>query len=77
MTIPKKNSFLSLFASVQLALFLIFFLAATSIIGTIIPQNSPHAFYIEKYGQKTAQFFQLLDIPDMYNSWWFLGLLAL
>ena len=27
--------------------------------------------------KKTAQFFQLLDIADMYNSWWFLGLLGL
>jgi cytochrome c biogenesis protein len=77
MTTPKKNTFLSLFASVQLALLLILFLASTSIIGTIIPQNSPRAFYIEKYGEKTAQFFQLLDIPDMYNSWWFIGLLIL
>jgi cytochrome c biogenesis protein len=77
MTIQKKNSILSLFASVQLALFLLFLLAATSIIGTLIPQNNPLSFYIEKYGQKTAQLFQLLDIQDMYNSWWFLGLLAL
>lgn len=73
----KKNSFTSLFASVQLALFLLFLLASTSIIGTLIPQNSPRAFYIERYGQKTAQFFQLLDITDMYNSWWFLFLLSL
>lgn len=77
MTTSKKNPILSLFASVQLALFLLFLLAATSIIGTVIPQNNPGAFYIENYGQKTAQFFQLLDITDMYNSWWFLGLLAL
>lgn len=77
MTTTHKNSLVSLFASVQLALFLIFLLAATSIIGTLIPQNNARAFYIERYGQKTAQFFQLLDIPDMYNSWWFLGLLTL
>jgi cytochrome c biogenesis protein len=77
MTQQKKNSILSLFASVQLALSLLFLLAATSIIGTVIPQNSPPGFYIERYGFKTAQLFQILDIPDMYNSWWFLGLLAL
>lgn len=73
----KKNAFVSLFASVQLALFLLFFLAATSIIGTVIPQNNVHAFYVQRYGEKTAQFLHLLDIPDMYNSWWFLGLLGL
>jgi len=73
----KKNSLISLFASVQLALFLLFILAATSIIGTVIPQNNVYEFYVQHYGEKFAQFFQLLDIPDMYNSWWFLGLLGL
>lgn len=77
MTIAKKNALFALFASVQLTLFLLFLLASTSIIGTIIPQNNPAAFYVERYGSKLARFLQLLDIPDMYNSWWFLGLLAL
>lgn len=77
MTMSKKNAFVSLFASVQLALFLLFILAATSIIGTVIPQNNVYDFYAQRYGEKTAQFFHLLDIPDMYGSWWFLGLLGL
>ncbi|MCL2457426.1 MAG: cytochrome c biogenesis protein ResB [Desulfobulbus sp.] len=77
MTTAKKNALFGLFASVQLALFLLFLLASTSIIGTIVPQNNPFDFYVERYGFKTARFFQLLDIPDMYNSWWFLGLLTL
>jgi cytochrome c biogenesis protein len=77
MTTAKKNTLFSLFTSVQLALFLLFLLASTAIIGTIIPQNNDAVFYVERYGFKTARFFQLLDIPDMYNSWWFLGLLTL
>ena len=77
MTTAKKNALSSLFASVQLALFLLVLLAGTSIIGTVIPQNKPAGFYVERYGFETTRFFQLLDIPDMYNSWWFLGLLTL
>ncbi|MDX9833846.1 MAG: cytochrome c biogenesis protein ResB [Desulfobulbus sp.] len=77
MTPPSNHPVRSFFASVQLALLLLFLLAATSIIGTIIPQNSPPSFYIEKFGAKTARLFQLLDITDMYNSWWFLALLTL
>ena len=77
MTQQKKNPVVALFASVQLALFLLFFLAATSIIGTLIPQNSPQGVYIEKFGLKTANFLHMLDITDMYNSWWFLGLLTI
>ncbi len=76
MTSQKKNPIIALFASVQLALSLLFLLAATSIIGTLIPQNNILNFYIEKYGAKTASLLQILDITDMYNSWWFLGLLA-
>ncbi|MGI6657670.1 MAG: cytochrome c biogenesis protein ResB [Desulfobulbus sp.] len=77
MTSNKRNSLLGLFASVQLALLLLFLLAATSIVGTLIPQNAAPSLYVEKYGIKAAQLMQVLSIPDMYNSWWFLGLLGL
>ena len=77
MNVPEKNPILEFFASVQLALFLLFLLATTSIIGTIIPQNAQPALYVEQYGPVAAQVFELLDIGDMYNSWWFLSLLTL
>lgn len=64
------------FSSVKLAIFTLCCLAGTSIIGTIIPQNQPTQAYIESYGPKMATFFQLLDITDMYTSWWFLILLG-
>jgi cytochrome c biogenesis protein len=73
----KKNNFWDFFASVKLALFCFFTLAFASIVGTIIPQNETPVFYIQKYGEKTAEIFRLLNIPDMYNSWWFVSLLAI
>jgi len=73
----KKNSFWDFFASTKLALFCFFTLAFASIVGTIIPQNESPAFYIQKYGEKAAEMFRLLNIPDMYNSWWFLSILSL
>mgnify|MGYP001812929974 CR=1 FL=1 len=63
------------FASVKLAIFTLCSLAITSIIGTIIPQGESPAFYAKQYGNEAAQFMQVLDIPDMYYSWWFLLLL--
>jgi cytochrome c biogenesis protein len=72
-----KNSFWSFFASVKLALFCFFTLAIASIVGTIIPQKEAPGVYIQKYGETTAEIFRLLNIPDMYNSWWFVSLLAL
>jgi cytochrome c biogenesis protein len=65
------------FASVKLALFTLFTLAAASIIGTVIPQNEESFRYVELYGPSVAKVFQALDIPNMYQSWWFQSLLVL
>jgi len=73
----KENSIWDFFASVKLALITLSLLATTSIIGTIIPQNKPLQWYAQEYGGNLALFFKILDIPDMYGSWWFLALLGL
>ncbi|MBT8328746.1 MAG: cytochrome c biogenesis protein ResB [Desulfofustis sp.] len=73
----NNNSIWQFFSSVKLALVTLFLIAVTSIIGTVIPQKEAAEFYVSKYGPKAAQIFTILDIPDMYNSWWFLGLLFL
>lgn len=73
----NKNPVFSFFASVKLALFTLFMLAVTSIIGTVIPQKESFDWYVQSYGEGTAKLFEVLSIPDMYNSWWFLGLLGL
>ncbi len=73
----NNNSLWQFFASVKLALVTLFLIATTSIIGTVIPQKEPFQFYVSQYGPKTAQLFAILDIPDMYNSWWFISLLFL
>lgn len=65
------------FSSVQLAIFSLFTISLTSIIGTIVPQGRSLDYYIEQYGEVTARFFHVLDIPEMYTSWWFLTLLGL
>ncbi len=72
-----SNQIWNFFASVKLAIFTISAIAATSIIGTIIPQQKPESFYIAQFGETAARFFQILDIPNMYGSWWFLSLLGL
>jgi cytochrome c biogenesis protein len=77
MTKKKKNPVWAFFASVKLALFLLFILAATSIIGTLIQQNQDPASYVQQYGENMANLFQTLNFTDMYNSWWFLSLLGI
>ncbi len=73
----KKNPVFSFFSSVKLALITLFLLSVTSIVGTVIPQKENLDWYIHNYSETTARIFQVLSIPDMYNSWWFLGLLGL
>lgn len=73
----NKNEIWAFLASVKLALFSFFALAVISIIGTVIPQGKEMAFYVEKFGPGTAKFFQILNVPNMYSSWWFISMLVL
>ena len=77
---PKvKSAAWRFFASVKLALVTLFILAATSIIGTLVQQQKAPSYYVQEYGPNMARFFEILNITDMYRSWWFgllLGLFA-
>jgi cytochrome c biogenesis protein len=73
----QLNFIWNFFSSVKLAIFTLSFIALSSIIGTVIPQGEAPSFYVQKYGPQMAQFFQVLDIPDMYYSWWFTAFLGL
>ncbi|MEE8540441.1 MAG: cytochrome c biogenesis protein ResB, partial [Desulfobacterales bacterium] len=52
-------------------------LAATSIVGTVIPQNEDPTSYFEAFGPFLYRVFDVLDLFDMYHSWWFQLLLLL
>jgi cytochrome c biogenesis protein len=65
------------FASVKLTIVLLLTLAATSIIGTLIPQNEAPMAYFETFGAFLYRFFSLLGLFDMYHSWWFRALILL
>ncbi len=73
----RKKSIWDVFASVKLAIIIISLIAATSIMGTLIPQNKPLQWYTQEYGPNLAQFLLRADITNMYGSWWFLILLGL
>ena len=56
------------FSSVKLTIVLLLSLAATSIIGTLIPQNEDPAAYLKAFGGYLFQLFNILDLFDMYHS---------
>jgi cytochrome c biogenesis protein len=65
------------FTSVKLTIVLLLSLAVTSIIGTLIPQNEDPQAYFQAFGGVLYQLFNLLDLFDMYHSWWFQLLIVL
>jgi cytochrome c biogenesis protein len=64
-------------ASVKLSVVLLLSLAAISIIGTLIPQNQSPADYLRAFGPFLYQMMAILDLFDMYHSWWFQGFMVL
>ena len=65
------KSFWKFFKSVKLSVVLLLSMAATSIIGTLIPQNKSPESYLTAFGKPLYQLFSVFDLFDMYHSWWF------
>ena len=63
------------FCSLKLTLFLLFSIALTSIIGTILPQGPLPPEYVASISPSKLQIYTKLGFFDMYHSWWFIALL--
>lgn len=74
-----------IFASVKTAVVLFFFIAATSMVGTVLEQNAEPEKNIkilskmlgESAAPSALAFFDKLGFLDMYHSWWFVTFLLL
>jgi len=82
MKIEKQNNhmldkFRDVFASVKLTVVVLILLAATSVVGTLIPQNADPALYMRAYGEFAYRMMHALGIFDMYYSWWFQTLIGI
>ena len=65
------------FASIRLTIVILLSLAASSVIGTLVPQNENPAAAIQRYGDFLYRLMDWLNVFDMYHSWWFQLLLLL
>ncbi len=65
------------FASVKLAIVILIALAATSVIGTVLPQGESFEMAVRRYGPTTSRLITFFQLQDMYHSWWFQWLLLL
>ncbi|MFZ5569932.1 MAG: cytochrome c biogenesis protein ResB [Thermodesulfobacteriota bacterium] len=64
-------------ASVRLTVTVLLSLAATSVIGTLIPQNAEADWYFHQYGETFFRLFSRLQLFDMYHAWWYQALIVL
>jgi len=65
------------FCSVKLTVYTLLFLAATSVIGTVILQNGAILQYKRLYGEAFYNLIKVLNLDDMYHAWWFLMLIGI
>ena len=73
-----KDAFLDEFSSIKLAITLFIFLAITTLIGTVLPEEPMigAAELIQKYGPEKYRFLRSLGLTDVFHSWWYLALLT-
>lgn len=60
----------------RFAVSLLVFICLASVIGTVVPQNQPQGAYLDLFGPFWVSLFDLFAIWHVYNSWWFLVIMA-
>ena len=73
----SQNSIWKFLCSVKLTIFILVILAATSIIGTIIPQEEAGGQFTRNLGPIFVKIVLSLQLDDMYHSVWFQGIIFL
>ncbi len=77
LNLEKRRSFLEYLSTVRLTIVVCIALAATSVIGTLIPQNQSFDYYLTRFGIRPAGVLKTLGFFDLYHSPLFVGLLCL
>jgi len=65
-----------LLGSMRFAVSLLVFICLASVIGTLVPQNQPPTVYVDLFGSFWVAVFDRFAIGRVYNSAWFLGVMA-
>ncbi|MDR2880564.1 MAG: cytochrome c biogenesis protein ResB, partial [Azoarcus sp.] len=70
------DSLIELLSSMRFAISLLTVLAIAAITGTVIEQNQPANAYLNQFGQFWDPVFSWLELYAVYNSGWFVAILA-
>lgn len=60
----------------RFAVSLLMFICVASLIGTVLPQNQASNSYVDQFGPFWFALFDKFNIWHIYNSWWFLLIMA-
>jgi len=72
----RKNIWLEVLGSMNLAISILVVVAIASIVGTVLQQNQPYANYIIKFGPFWHEVYLALGLYDVYSAIWFLLLMG-
>lgn len=67
---------IELLGSMRFAVSLLMFICVASLIGTVLQQNQPPTTYLDRFGAFWFAVFDKFSIWHIYNSWWFLVIMA-
>jgi cytochrome c biogenesis protein len=67
---------IELLGSMRFAISLLVIICIASVIGTVIPQNRPENTYIDQFGPFWFEVLQKFSVWSIYNSGWFLVIMA-
>ena len=70
------EAFIELLSSMRFAISLLTVLAIASIIGSVVQQNEPANAYLNQFGQFWDPVFTRLGLYSVYNTGWFVAILA-
>ncbi len=73
-TLP--GDFFELLGSMRFAVSLLMFICVASLVGTVLQQNRASSNYIDQFGPFWFEVFDKFSIWHVYNSWWFLLIMA-
>src|SRR5690606_41910497 len=65
-----------LLGSMRFAVSLLMFICVASLIGTVLQQNQPASNYVDQFGPFWFELFDKFSIWHIYNSLWFLIIMA-
>lgn len=76
--VPRQvlSAFFELLGSMRFAVSLLGILCVASVVGTVLPQNSPDSAYIDQFGPFWFEVFDHFSLWRVYNSGWFLLIMA-